>query len=478
MSEWYLLKWIGRRIKWVINKLPYITMILLIALGFYLQFVYFVTPNPILGFFLFAASVFSVAFVFPLWRKFTPVFAPWVIEFVTQSFLGKKLISGGNLIYSEYVESREKIGLFAPIGRFINIGIAFLGVTTTLVKLAIQVKPEIRPESPIREMASTIGWSVILFVVPVILTPIIPVVWAMEDLQLKSWHKGKKINWRVSDKYRARFNSFITIGAVTAGLSLSSDPNLSFLDNLLIFLTLLANGMILLTMPLGMLVTAYYFYFRGEITGKTLERLDIPVAMTELIFDVEKYKSMEKRLEQYEKEEEKRRKEEEKRKKREERAKKIQEKKSKIKGILRLPFSSKNEKLESPVDRSTDESLEIQSEELNDENEYSEKREQIDMGVSSSEKLSSDNTTPSPDIKNLTDERNEMAQEDNGKSVVKRPEPVQKENKIVSTLKTPPRLAKNILGSVGNTSRKSIKKIGSFLPKKGKASKKENDANE
>ncbi|RMG38456.1 MAG: hypothetical protein D6732_05215, partial [Methanobacteriota archaeon] len=110
MSEWEMMKWFGRRIKWMFGRFPFLIMVGLIVGGFYLQFTFLVTPSPIQGFFLFAASMFSVFVVFPLWRKFTPYFGPWVIDFATQSFVGRKLIAGGSFVYSEYEEDPEKIG--------------------------------------------------------------------------------------------------------------------------------------------------------------------------------------------------------------------------------------------------------------------------------------------------------------------------------------------------------------------------------
>ena len=421
-----MLKWFGRRIRWVLKKFPFLVMVGLIAGGFYLQFTFLVTPSPILGFFLFAASMFSVFVVFPLWRKFTPFFGPWVIDFATQSFIGRKLIAGGSFVYSEYEEDPEKIGLFSPISRFINLTIAFLGVSTTLIKMATQFRPDIKPESPVEEISATIGWIAILFIVPVILTPIIPVVWAMEDLRLKAWHKGKKVNWRVADKYRVKFNSFIAVGAVTAGLTLSQDPNLSFLDNAFLFLSLLGNGMILLTFPLSLLVAAYYLYFRGEITEKTLERLDIPTAMTELIFDVEEYKSMSKKLELYEKEEAKRL-------QREKRAQKMAARRSKITGFFRNPFSKNNspEILSSEDDLGHDQFGELQDNER--ENEViEEETENEHVGMEDSQSISE---TPATTVK-----KNEG-------------------NKVLSTLKAPPRAAKHLLGTLGSKGKSSLGKI-------------------
>ncbi len=310
--------------------MAFLTIVGILVLGFLLQFELLIKNSPILGFFLFAASVLSIFMVFPLWKRFSPYFAPWVISFSTQSWIGRKIISGGSFVYSEYEDNPEKIGLFHPIGRFISLAIAFLGVATSLVKIATRVNPAIRPESPTEDMASTIGWIVILIIVPIMLTPVVPVIWTMEDLRLKAWHKGKRVCWRVADRYRMRFNGFIALSAVTAGLSLSSQEGLEFLDNVLIFLQLLASGMILLTFPLGLLVASYYLYFRGELTQKTLDRLDVPIALTELIYDVEGYRLMEQKLRKYEEEERKKQLEAQKKERRLER-------KNRIRAFFRLP---------------------------------------------------------------------------------------------------------------------------------------------
>lgn len=293
-------------IKYIRNRLFLVTGALLVIAGLLVYFQFAIAENPVNGLILLNISVFSIAFLaYPFWKRTTPYVAPFVIWFATQHFIGKKILTGGSFSYFEYREDPSAIPPVAPLSRLIAMLIAFLGLSTSIIKAGSSIDSRIQPVGPTESIDAVIGWSFLILIVPLILTPIIPVVWSMEDLRLKTWNKKKGVNWRVADKYRRRFNSFIAVGAVTAGLALSPDQTPG-VEGLIIRATdfgfLLLDAAIVLLFPLSVLTLLYYWSFRGEITEKVRKKLDIPVIMTELIYDVRKYKQMESKLEQYEKE--------------------------------------------------------------------------------------------------------------------------------------------------------------------------------
>ena len=106
----------------------------------------------------------------------------------------------------------------------------------------------------------------------------------MEDLQLKAWNNKFSTNVRISSRYKARFNSFIAVGALGAAFTLGSDPTAEPLANLTNFGLLLLTGVRLLIYPISVLTLLYYLYFRETVRENVKNRIDMPIAETKLIF--------------------------------------------------------------------------------------------------------------------------------------------------------------------------------------------------
>ncbi|MDH5403116.1 MAG: hypothetical protein OEY49_11540, partial [Candidatus Heimdallarchaeota archaeon] len=170
-----------------------------------------------------------------------------------------------------YKTNPDKIGLFQPVSRFLNLMIAFLGVSSSIASIA-----NLKPESPVSSFGSMLVWGLLILLIPLVLTPVIPVIWAMEDLGLKAWNDKMKTNWTVASKYKNRFNQFIAIGTLSVGYTLSGSYQQ--------FLLLLFNGFLLLTYPIAVLTLLYYIFFQGTITREVQKKMDVPIAETRLIY--------------------------------------------------------------------------------------------------------------------------------------------------------------------------------------------------
>lgn len=210
-----------------------------------------------------------------LWRWFSPEYAPGIIYWTSNQKYVRKLIAGGSFTYYEYKDDINKIGFFEPISRFLNLMIAFLGVSTTLAKTL-----NFTPESPVETSESVLIWTLLMIFVPILLTPIVPIIWTMEDLGLKAWNAKSLENWRVSIKYKKRFNSFIAVGAITVGLGLTSDANQDIFQSVIIYLNILVSGFILLTYPIAVLTLLYYLLFRRSVNKEVRNKMDIVTAKT------------------------------------------------------------------------------------------------------------------------------------------------------------------------------------------------------
>jgi len=275
----------------------YISLGVLFFIGLYLQIHFIFARNLLNGLVLLNVGIFSLFIIIPVWKWFAKNFAPWIIEMVNDNIIGRKIIAGGSFSYFEYKDDEEEIGIGAPFARFISLLIAFLGLSTTLIKIGSSLNPNITLSNPVENPNSVAVWSFLLVLVPLLLTPIIPIIWSMEDLRIKAWDMKKGVNWRVADKYKVKFNSVIAVGAVTAGLSLTGSETSSFLDNAILFATLIGYGVTLLVLPLSLMTIAYYLQFRGTVKDKVKKRINLPTILTELIYDVDKYRSMEGELE-------------------------------------------------------------------------------------------------------------------------------------------------------------------------------------
>ncbi len=253
---------------------------LLIAVGIWLQIQFLILKDTLTGLGFLAGSLASVILTYYIWIRYGAKLTPNIINFLIHNIVGQKVISGSNKIYFEEQKSKIEVKPFDPISKFVSLLISFLALATTLLKLVERIFPVIKPANPFENIGTSIGWVATVIVVPLLLTLIIPVVWTLEDLSVKAYNSKKMTVWMVADKYRVKFNSFIAISAITAGMSLTGNKNSTFLDNLIVFLNLLLNGIYILVLPLSLIILVYYFKFKAESQEGIKKLIHIPTSRT------------------------------------------------------------------------------------------------------------------------------------------------------------------------------------------------------
>lgn len=212
-----------------------------------------------------------------IWYRYVPIYAPAVVRFIITNFFGKLLMGGGSFVYYEYRPEEETETYFKPVSKLIGLLIAYLGIAVTIVKIMSSIF-DFNPKAPTESWSVLILWIILMLIIPIILTPIIPVTWALEDTKIKAWSAGTKTNWMVSSKYKARFNSLITIGAITAGMGLGEEE--SFWDNLTVFVETIWAALTILFIPITIIVFFYYSYFRKVLIDLTKESVDLDIKET------------------------------------------------------------------------------------------------------------------------------------------------------------------------------------------------------
>ena len=233
--------------------------------------------------------VFIIGLVSPflglyLWYKYIPRFSPKVLKFLVENKFGRILLGGGSFAYYEYKPPEEKESVIRPVSRLITVLIAYLGFAVMIAKLLSKFIP-LDPKSPIDTWGALIIWIILMFLIPILLAPVTPIIWGLEDTQIKAWASGNKTNWMISAKYKMRFNSILSLGAIISGIGVSTSEigeNLSFFFNLV-----LASFLILL-LPNSLIILSYYMYFKDAIYGLIKENVKIPTYETKLIEKEEK----------------------------------------------------------------------------------------------------------------------------------------------------------------------------------------------
>ncbi len=216
-----------------------------------------------------------------VWNKYVPRYSPPVINFLVTNFLGRRLVGGGSFAYYEYKPPEEKETFLRPVFRLISVIIAYLGMTVTIAKMIFQLPfASFDPKSPLASWPALIVWIFLMLLVPILLTPVIPITWGLEDAKAKIWNSGKKTNWLVSDKYRMRFNSFITASAILAGAGLGDQ---GLVDNLLLFVKIIYVAFLMVILPNAVIVFSYYLLFHRTLLSITQEAAPLPVYETKLI---------------------------------------------------------------------------------------------------------------------------------------------------------------------------------------------------
>lgn len=193
-----------------------------------------------------------------------------MIYYIVEHSFTRKIIAGGNYSYYEYFDPSVE-GLrpkfTQPLGMIINSLIGVLGLATFIVGL-------IRIPFHNLDYNSPVLWGILAIFAPIIATPILPITWALDDAKVKSWSTKNNTTWTVSSKYKVRFNSIISIGAVLTNLRQGSQSN-QLVSQLEIIWGILRVGGIVLFMTTGILIIYYYVWFKRNLQKFTYKSLNL-----------------------------------------------------------------------------------------------------------------------------------------------------------------------------------------------------------
>ncbi|MCE7733997.1 MAG: hypothetical protein GPJ54_03905 [Candidatus Heimdallarchaeota archaeon] len=177
----------------------------------------------------------------------------------------RKIIAGGSFSYYEYQDpaKQKKSSLFLdPISQVITLLLAFVGMSVFFMGI-------LGPDAADNPLI----WGALAILVPLIATPLIPVYWALASTKVKAYANGNNTTWMVGKKYKNRFNSIITIGAIFSNLRDSDTGDL--VDQIKVFLEVVKVGILILLIPTSIFIIIYYGWFKEELSGKLRESLSL-----------------------------------------------------------------------------------------------------------------------------------------------------------------------------------------------------------
>jgi hypothetical protein len=229
---------------------------------------------------LYALIIGGAIFGMIFWRYIFNRFYPRFLHILIQKRFTRKLIAGGSFSFYEHkdpLEERIINKITEPIGMIISTLITLLALATTVIGVMRFVDPDLI-------LTSYLLWGVLVFIIPVISTPILPVIWGLQDARVKSYNKKTAGNWLVSTRYKMRFNSLISAGAILSNLMHGSMSSFdSILEQLQILYGILSVGIFITLTSVSILVLFYYIGFRKYLRTATLNSLDIKTFEINLI---------------------------------------------------------------------------------------------------------------------------------------------------------------------------------------------------
>ena len=205
-----------------------------------------------------------------IWIKITRKYFSRFIYLLTTQKYTRKIIAGGSFSYFEYKDpSKERVmnKISEPIGIIISTLITLLGIATTIIGVIRSVNENIVTTDPIL-------WGILALISPILATPIIPIIWAMDDAKIKSWNLKNNTTWMVSHRYKRRFNSIIAFSAVISNIKggISAD---SIVDELATIWGILSIGAMIMLITIGYLIIYYYAWFRSFLRKLTVSSLEL-----------------------------------------------------------------------------------------------------------------------------------------------------------------------------------------------------------
>jgi hypothetical protein len=219
-------------------------------------------------YFLYVLIILGIVISTFLWKRSIDRYFSKYIYFLVEHKFFRKIIAGGSFSFYQYkdpLEKKMKSKFTGPISQIITLIFAFVGIATIILGFLYQMDPEY-PENPF-------VWGILTVLVPILATPLIPVTWALEDAKVKAWASGNKTTWMVSARYKRRFNSFISIGAIFSNLR---DPDAgNIIDQLEIMLDIVRVGLLIMFISVGFFILIYYIWFRKFLRIKLKSTLSL-----------------------------------------------------------------------------------------------------------------------------------------------------------------------------------------------------------
>ncbi len=196
------------------------------------------------------------------WMKFTHRFFRKLLNLIAINKFAKIFVSGGSITFKEYQdpEMKEVKAKFTqPIGLTISSTITFLGIAVTIIGILRKITDI--------DLSSALVWTAIGVLTPILSTPLLPVVWAMDDAKIKAWSEKNHTAWTVASKYKRRFNSILSITAIFSNLNQGVTEQ--GFEQIKLLGDIIFTGMVVMFIPVGLLVFFYYSFFRSYLRRYT-----------------------------------------------------------------------------------------------------------------------------------------------------------------------------------------------------------------
>ncbi|OLS20763.1 MAG: hypothetical protein HeimC2_35810 [Candidatus Heimdallarchaeota archaeon LC_2] len=177
----------------------------------------------------------------------------------------RKIIAGGSYSYYGYEDLEKKTTksqILDPLSQLITLLLAFVGISVFIMGFLDE-----------DAASNPLIWGVLAIVVPLISTPLIPILWALQSTKVKAFSSGNKTTWMVGKRYKARFNSIISFAAIYSNMKDAEAGDL--VDQLKILLEVIQTGILVLLIPTSLFIIIYYGWFREELSGKLRESLTL-----------------------------------------------------------------------------------------------------------------------------------------------------------------------------------------------------------
>lgn len=216
-------------------------------------------------YYLYILILIGVIFGSFVWIKaINRYFAKFTFYLVEHKY-SRKIIAGGSYSYYGYKDPEDKTTksqLLDPLSQLFTLLLAFVGLSVFIMGLWGQDAAK-----------KPLNWGILAIVVPLLATPLIPVLWALQTTNVKAYASGNKTTWLVGKKYKARFNSIISIAAIYSNMKETDAGDI--VDQLKVLWSVVQTGVLVLLIPTSLFIIIYYGWFREELSGKLIDSLSL-----------------------------------------------------------------------------------------------------------------------------------------------------------------------------------------------------------